>query len=457
MLSSLPNFFTINRFLEDTCVIVTVAFLLSRGSLMPRLFSERRGLRDQLILGVVFAVIGASEFLFPGDRYPYVAYTLAIAFAGYAGGLTVGLAAAALLIAVDAITALADSTHFAFRAYAPSAFAAALIGAACAEIWQWRRKLSQGDHWRLAVLLSGAFAAGALAEAFHGIMELASAGVLSWHDRVPKSLAPGIIVGCVAANGFGCLLLALVLQDAHERLLAHQLLVRTERELSALRTSQLDELQARLHPHFLFNALAAIAGLCVVKPRQAEKAIADLASLLRHFLRSDPSAMVALSDELATVRIYLSIEKLRLGEKIEVVEDIPAGVLSLQVPRFCLQVPVENAVQHGIAQMQKAGVIRIVARRRNRFLILGVCDNGQLQESHWSRSKLVPGMAQLPPHGLGLLAARLRLAYGDDSRIRLFRFSGRGSICALRLPAANPKGDFTDGSSAVACQGRRGR
>ena len=441
MLSILPSFFILNRFLEDTCVIVTVAFLLSRGSLMPRLFSDRRLLRDNLVLGVVFAVIGASEFLFPGDRYPYVPYTLAIAFAGYAAGLSVGVVAAILLVAADTVTAIAGPIHFALNVYVPSVLAAAVIGASCARVWQWRRTLSDGNHWRLAVLVSGAFVAGALAETFHGAIELAALRVLSSHPVIPRSLAPGIIAGCIAANGFGCLLLALVLQDAHERLLAQQLLVRTERELVAVRMSQLDELQARLHPHFLFNALAAIAGLCVVDSRHARQAITDLASLLRQFLRSDPSATISLSDELATVHTYMAIEKLRLGERIEVIEEVPSHLLSLHVPRFCLQVPVENAIQHGIAQLESLGRVQIIARRRNRFLLLAVWDNGGSQKANWSRRR-PQSVNQLPPHGLDLLAARLLLAYGQVAQLRVFCFPNRGTICAIRIPVNPSHAEF---------------
>ena len=456
MLSYLPSFFIINRFLEDTCVIVTVAFLLSRASVMPRLFSDRRGIRDRLILGAVFAVIGASEFLFPGDRYPYVPYTLAIAFAGYACGLSVGIMAAFMLIVVDGATALAGATHFAFPIYVPSVVAAAVIGAASAQMWQWRRRLSEGNHWRLAVLVSGAFIAGALAETFHAVMEMESAGILASHGPVPESLAPGIIAGCVAANGFGCLLLALVLQDAHERSLAQQQLVKAERELAALRTSQLNELHARLHPHFLFNALAAIAGLCVVDPRHAEKAVADLASLLRQFLRSDPASTVPLCDELETVHTYLSIEKLRLGERIGVTEQIPSDLLSAQVPRFSLQVPVENAVQHGVAERDGGGQVRIIARRGKRFLLLAVCDNGS-QKTRKNPWKASPNGSQSPPHGLGLLAARLRLAYGGSARVRLLRFAGRGTLCAIRIPLRTVIGETADGRPTVASHGRRGR
>ena len=56
---------------------MTLAFLLSRGNLLTRLFDSKRALADQLLLAGVFGLIGASELIFPGDRYPYVPFTLA--------------------------------------------------------------------------------------------------------------------------------------------------------------------------------------------------------------------------------------------------------------------------------------------------------------------------------------------------------------------------------------------
>ena len=236
----------------------------------------------------------------------------------------------------------------------------------------------------------------------------------------------------MAANGFGCLLLALILWDAQERRAAGQRHIQAEKELTGLRLSQLGELQARLHPHFLFNALAGIAGLCVTRPRDAEQGVTDLALLLRQFLRAPAEVSVPLREELALVRSYLAIERLRLEERLQVEEELPKELLLLLVPRFSLQVLVENAVQHGIAPLMRPGRVVIVARLRRNHLVLAVRDNGagvsRAPAGNWHDGD------DLRTHGLELLAARLRLAYGTRARLRLFSPPSFGTLCVLRLP-----------------------
>ena len=132
----LPSFHVINRFLEDTCVLATVAYLLSRGGLLPKLFDTARRQRDQVALALVFALIGGSEILFPGERYPYVIFTLAASFAGYAGGLRLGLLSAGFMLALVALAVLTRVGHFLPVNYLLSVPTAALVGSGVAWLRQ---------------------------------------------------------------------------------------------------------------------------------------------------------------------------------------------------------------------------------------------------------------------------------------------------------------------------------
>ncbi|MBV9851420.1 MAG: histidine kinase [Armatimonadetes bacterium] len=419
--SLLPNSYILNRFLEDTCVLVAVAYLVSRGALLPRLFS-RHARGDRLMLAAVFALMGASEIVFPGDRYPYVPYTLAAAFAGYAGGLPLGLLTAAGITAAGLLAAVVG-----VRLPAPllsflSVVAAGVIGGMVAGM---RRRTFAGTALLgLSGLLLGGFFAGAAAEGAHSLLTL-----LFPTRPVTAVVAITEAAYSAAANGFGCVLLALVLNDANERRVAQQRRVQAEQELAALRLSQMGELQARLHPHFLFNALAGIAGLCLTDPAQAERGVTSLAVLLRRFLRTPAESSVPLGEEMETVRSYLAIERLRMEDRLRVVEDLPAEALALPVPRFCLQVPVENAVQHGIAPLGRPGCLWIVARLSRRHLILAVGDDGV-----GVSPPPTAGAPAAAPHGLTLLTDRLRLAFGPAARLRLCRRPAGGTLCVLRLP-----------------------
>jgi len=439
----LPSFQVLNRFLEDTCVLATVAYLLSRGGLLPRLADVRRRGRDLIALALVFGLIGGSEILFPGDRYPYVIFTLAAAFAGYAGGLALGLLSAAVMLAIAAMAYVAGIRHPPPITLLVSVAPAALLGTGTAWVRQ-RLAGREGDGSRRVIrLLIGAFLAGAAGEAAHSALLLAArrvawdhglAGGGGWFQGAEMAT---VAFYSMAANGFGCLLLALILWDAQERQAAGQRHIQAEMELTNLRLSQLGELQARLHPHFLFNALAGIAGLCVTRPREAEQGVTDLALLLRQFLRAPAEVSVPLREELALVRSYLAIERLRLDERLQVEEDLPEELMSLPVPRFSLQVPVENAVQHGIAPLLRPGRVVIIARRRRTHLVLAVSDDGAGVTCTLSKGRHDGDEARL--HGLTLLAARLRLAYGTTARLRLFSPPGCGTLCVLRLPLRTVK------------------
>ncbi len=134
----------------------------------------------------------------------------------------------------------------------------------------------------------------------------------------------------------------------------------------ALGEAQLQALQARIRPHFLFNSLNAVLSLIRTEPRRAETALEDLADLFRVLMR-DGRALTSLHDELHLCRQYLSIEKIRLGDRMEIRWDTSAihdDVLrQAQIPSLLLQPLLENAVYYGVEQRSEPAHISIVLRR----------------------------------------------------------------------------------------------
>src|SRR5689334_8136713 len=88
---------TLNSFLEDTCVIVVIAYLLKRGRMLSLLFQEKRTIRQTLYMGAIFGLFGMIEALFPGARYPYGPKLLIVIFAAIMAGAGPALVAAALI------------------------------------------------------------------------------------------------------------------------------------------------------------------------------------------------------------------------------------------------------------------------------------------------------------------------------------------------------------------------
>lgn len=140
--------------------------------------------------------------------------------------------------------------------------------------------------------------------------------------------------------------------------------LRARAQAPALAEARLSALTARIRPHFFFNSLNAVLGIIREDPRRAETVLEELAELFRALMR-DNRDLTPLSEEISLARKYLDIERLRLGDRLQVhweVADCPAELLA---PPLLLQPLLENAIYHGIEPVAEPGEIRvrIVANR----------------------------------------------------------------------------------------------
>ena len=132
---------------------------------------------------------------------------------------------------------------------------------------------------------------------------------------------------------------------------------------------RLQALQARIRPHFLFNSLNTVIGLMRSDPRQAERTLENLADLFRVFMK-DSRELVPLDDEVLLCKEYLTIEKLRLTDRLEVHWDLGAMPGDALLPSLLLQPLVENAVHHGIEPRTEPGEVRIrISRNSDRVRV----------------------------------------------------------------------------------------
>jgi two-component system, LytTR family, sensor histidine kinase AlgZ len=137
----------------------------------------------------------------------------------------------------------------------------------------------------------------------------------------------------------------------------------------AVTEARLQALQARIRPHFLFNAINGVLGVLRADPRRAEAALEDMAELFRAIMR-DNKELKSLNDEVVITRQYLDLEKLRLGARLQVDWKISAMPGDALVPPLVLQPIAENAVYHGIEPSNQPGVIEIeVSLVRNNVII----------------------------------------------------------------------------------------
>jgi two-component system sensor histidine kinase AlgZ len=145
--------------------------------------------------------------------------------------------------------------------------------------------------------------------------------------------------------------------------LRHQLALREKSELQA----RLDSLRSRIRPHFLFNTMNSIASLIASRPDAAERAVEDLSELFRASLQEN-TRVVTVDDELHLCELYLGIEKLRLGERLQVEWRVDPAARTQPMPSLILQPLVENAVYHGISQLPQGGAVVVtVAQTKSKL------------------------------------------------------------------------------------------
>ena len=121
--------------------------------------------------------------------------------------------------------------------------------------------------------------------------------------------------------------------------------------------SELEALQARIRPHFLFNTLNTGAALVHLRPEAAEQLLLDLADLFRAALAGPRE--IPLEEELSLARRYLEIEALRFGDRLKVEWQLPAELTMVTVPTLSIQPLVENAIRHGVEPSPSGGRIEI--------------------------------------------------------------------------------------------------
>jgi len=143
-----------------------------------------------------------------------------------------------------------------------------------------------------------------------------------------------------------------------------------------LAEARLANLEGKLQPHFLFNALNSIAALMRDDPAQAETMLEQLSELLRATLRSNATDEVSLNEALHLTEQYLAIEQVRYRDRLRWTIDATDAARCGRVPPLMLQPLVENAVRHGIAPLEAGGTVKVTASVNDQTLVVTVEDDG---------------------------------------------------------------------------------
>jgi two-component system sensor histidine kinase AlgZ len=246
---------------------------------------------------------------------------------------------------------------------------------------------------------------------------LASAVVCRMDQALGLGLtaAPGATARFVAANAAICALITAAL------LRYLFVLERWRDRVRAAAKAQVQALQARIRPHFLFNSMNTIASLIRTRPAEAERTVEDLADLFRAALGADDGAGT-LGEELDLVERYLHIERLRLGARLAVELDVEALPREFPLPRLLLQPLIENAVYHGIQPRADGGTIALRGRRLAHGVEIVVANP-------------LPPDAPARRNGVALANVRARIEYHFGAQGTLHVEPGPDAyVVTLRLP-----------------------
>jgi two-component system LytT family sensor kinase len=265
---------------------------------------------------------------------------------------------------------------------------------------------------------------GAVVAPLSGPDGRATAALVAVADGPP---APGLVQATMETAHWVSAQLALAELDSSRERLAHA-------EVRALR--------AQISPHFIYNALTAIASFVRTDPELARELILEFAEFTRYSFRAHGD-FTTLAEELRSIDRYLTIERARFGDRLQVRLQIAPEVLPVGLPYLCLQPLVENAVRHGLSRKPGVGMVSIEARDAGAECHITVEDDGVGMDP----AVLVAGVAtdsgddggEAGQHvGLSNVDERLRSVFGDQYGLVVETGPGAGTKVSMRVPKFHP-------------------
>ena len=222
----------------------------------------------------------------------------------------------------------------------------------------------------------------------------------------------------------------------------NSLLERIVEEQKVLRKAELKALRAQINPHFLYNTLDSIKWLiCSGDGKKASELATSLSTFFRLSL-SGGNEEIPIRDEVEHVRHYLFIQKLRCGDNMNYILDIDAEIENFKTPKLILQPIVENALFHGLNKKEGAGLIKIVAKRKDeQTIIFEVFDDGlgmSPEELDSLNQRINDPLLQSTAgsHGYAIrnVNQRIKLSYGDKYGIHYKSKYNVGTKVSVTIP-----------------------
>ena len=206
-----------------------------------------------------------------------------------------------------------------------------------------------------------------------------------------------------------------------------------------LAEAELRSLRAQISPHFIYNALTAIASFVLTDPGRARELVLEFADFTRYSFRRQ-GEFTTLAEELGSIHSYLELERARFGDRLRVTLQIAPETLATVIPFLSVQPLVENAVRHGLEPGEGGGEIRIASRDDGTHTEITVEDDGVGMDPEALRATLTASDDGVHV-GLRNVDTRLRQLYGADGGLVVETNTGAGTLVRMRVPKSQPQHD----------------
>jgi two-component system LytT family sensor kinase len=203
-----------------------------------------------------------------------------------------------------------------------------------------------------------------------------------------------------------------------------------------LAEAEVRALRAQISPHFIYNALTAIASYVRTDPEHARELLLEFADFTRYSFRRHGD-FTTLAEELRSIDRYLTLERARFGERMQVTVRVAPEVLPVAVPYLCLQPLVENAVRHGLEGKAGPGRITILAEDDGAECLITVEDDGIGADPEQIRLAMT-GQGDSDSIGVGNVDERMRSVFGDEYGLVVETGPGLGTKVSMRVPKFAP-------------------
>ena len=189
---------------------------------------------------------------------------------------------------------------------------------------------------------------------------------------------------------------------------------KVENLISLLKYSELKALQSQINPHFLFNVLNTMTSLIRTNPEKAREVTIDLSNYLRYNLDNNVKS-IELIKELNQVDTYIKIEKVRFGDKLNIIYDVDESLYNFQIPSLIIQPLVENSIKHGILKKRDNGCVKIIIKKIDKDIEITIEDDGVGIEQ-----SIIDNLDKQIKENIGLknVHQRLKLLYGEGLNIK---------------------------------------